>query len=59
MVTGVWLGNDDDTGTSLSGGNVPVEVWSQFMQKAHEGIPVAELPGGPRAADDRSHRSSR
>ena len=46
MVTGVWLGNDDDTGTSLSGGNVPVEIWSQFMQKAHEGIPVAELPGG-------------
>ena len=47
MVTGVWLGNDDDTGTSLSGGNVPVEIWSQFMQKAHEGLPVAELPGGP------------
>ena len=46
MVTGVWLGNDDDTGTSLSGGNVPVEIWSQFMQKAHEGLPVAELPGG-------------
>jgi penicillin-binding protein 1A len=46
MVTGVWLGNDDDTGTSLSGGNVPVEIWSQFMQKAHEGLPVSELPGG-------------
>lgn len=46
MVAGVWLGNDDDTGTSLSGGNVPVEIWSQFMQKAHEGLPIAELPGG-------------
>ncbi len=45
MVTGVWLGNDDDVGTKLSGGNVPVEIWSQFMAKAHEGIPVAELPG--------------
>lgn len=45
MVTGVWLGNDDDVGTKLTGGNVPVEVWSQFMAKAHEGIPVAELPG--------------
>ena len=45
MVAGVWLGNDDDKGTKLSGGNVPVEVWSQFMAKAHEGIPVAELPG--------------
>lgn len=45
MVTGVWLGNDDDTGTKLSGGNVPVEIWSEFMTKAHEGLPVAELPG--------------
>lgn len=45
MVTGVWLGNDDDVGTKLSGGNIPVEVWSQFMAKAHEGIPVADLPG--------------
>lgn len=49
MVTGVWLGNDDDTGTKLSGGNVPVEIWSQFMSKAHEGVPVAELPGYTRA----------
>jgi penicillin-binding protein 1A len=45
MVTGVWLGNDDDTSTTLAGGNVPVEIWSEFMAKAHEGIPVAELPG--------------
>jgi len=45
MVAGVWLGNDDDQGTKLSGGTVPVEIWSQFMAKAHEGIPVAELPG--------------
>jgi penicillin-binding protein 1A len=45
MVAGVWLGNDDDVGTKLAGGTVPVEIWSQFMSKAHEGIPVAELPG--------------
>ena len=45
MVTGIWLGNDDDVGTKLSGGNVPVEIWSQFMAKAHEGLPVADLPG--------------
>ncbi len=45
MVAGVWLGNDDDKGTKLSGGSVPVEIWSQFMAKAHEGMTVAELPG--------------
>ncbi|MHB1102317.1 MAG: transglycosylase domain-containing protein [Devosia sp.] len=45
MVTGIWLGNDDDTATKLSGGNVPVEIWSAFMTKAHAGMAVAELPG--------------
>ncbi|MDP1731234.1 MAG: PBP1A family penicillin-binding protein, partial [Devosia sp.] len=45
MVTGVWLGNDDDTSTKLSGGNVPVEIWSEFMARAHAGMAVAELPG--------------
>jgi penicillin-binding protein 1A len=46
MVTGVWLGNDDATKTSLSGGNVPVAIWSQFMTKAHQGLQVADIPGG-------------
>jgi len=45
LVTGVWLGNDDNDGTSLSGGNVPVAIWSEFMTKAHEGLEVADLPG--------------
>jgi penicillin-binding protein 1A len=45
MVTGIWLGNDNDTKTTLSGGNVPVAIWSQFMTKAHEGLPVSPLPG--------------
>ncbi|WP_052731931.1 transglycosylase domain-containing protein [Devosia geojensis] len=45
MVTGVWLGNDDDKATSLSGGNVPVAIWSEYMTKAHEGLQVADLPG--------------
>ena len=46
MVTGVWLGNDDNTKTSLSGGNVPVAIWSAFMTKAHQGLQVADIPGG-------------
>jgi penicillin-binding protein 1A len=45
MVTGIWLGNDDDTPTTLSGGSIPTQIWSDFMTKAHEGFPVAELPG--------------
>jgi penicillin-binding protein 1A len=46
MVTGVWLGNDDSSPTTLSGGNVPAAIWSQFMTKAHEGLAVAQIPGG-------------
>ncbi|MHA6299729.1 transglycosylase domain-containing protein [Devosia sp. CAU 1758] len=46
MVTGVWLGNDNDTETSLSGGNVPANIWSEFMTKAHEGRSPAPIPGG-------------
>ena len=46
MVTGVWLGNDNDTKTTLSGGNVPAAIWSEFMVKAHQGKQVAAIPGG-------------
>ncbi|HEX3859262.1 MAG TPA: PBP1A family penicillin-binding protein [Pseudolabrys sp.] len=47
LVTGVWLGNDDGTPTKkVTGGGLPVEVWSRFMRTAHQGVPVAALPGG-------------
>ncbi|MGV8832589.1 MAG: PBP1A family penicillin-binding protein [Devosia sp.] len=46
MVAGVWLGNDDATKTTLSGGNVPATIWSQFMTKALAGKQPAPLPSG-------------
>jgi penicillin-binding protein 1A len=47
LVAGVWLGNDDASPTKkVSGGNLPVEVWSRFMKAAHQGLPPAPLPGG-------------
>ena len=46
LVTGVWLGNDDNSPTKkATGGGLPVEVWTRFMRTAHQGIPVAGLPG--------------
>jgi penicillin-binding protein 1A len=46
MVTGVWLGNDDNSPTRHStGGGLPVEVWSRFMRVAHQNVPVASLLG--------------
>jgi penicillin-binding protein 1A len=47
LVAAVWLGNDDDSPTrKVSGGNLPVEIWSRFMKEAHQGVPVAALPLG-------------
>src|SRR6202171_5806708 len=46
LVTGVWLGNDDNSPTrKATGGGLPVEVWTRFMRAAHQGVPVASLPG--------------
>src|SRR5258706_3738036 len=46
LVTGVWLGNDDNSPTrKATGGGLPVEVWTRFMRAAHQGVAVAGLPG--------------
>ena len=45
LVTGVWLGNDDNSPTKkATGGGLPVEVWTRFMRAAHQGVPMAYLP---------------
>jgi penicillin-binding protein 1A len=45
LVTGVWLGNDDNSPTKkATGGGLPVEIWTRFMRAAHQGVPVATLP---------------
>ncbi len=46
LTAGVWVGNDTDAPTKhASGANVPAEIWSKFMTKAHQGVPVQQLPG--------------
>jgi penicillin-binding protein 1A len=46
LVTGVWLGNDDNSPTKRAvGGGLPVEIWSRFMKVAHQGVTPAPLPG--------------
>ena len=48
LLTGVWLGNDDNAPTKkVTGGGMPVEIWSRFMREAHQGVPVAGLPSAP------------
>jgi len=46
LVAGVWLGNDDSSPTrKLTGGGLPVDIWNRVMKAAHQGVPVAALPG--------------
>lgn len=46
LTTGVWFGNDDGSPTNhVTGGSLPARAWKAFMEKAHEGVPVAPLPG--------------
>lgn len=48
LTTAVWFGNDNNSPTKkASGGNLPAGVWKEIMDKAHEGLPVADLPGVP------------
>lgn len=44
LVTGVWVGNDDNTSMKkVTGGNLPAMIWKDFMQLALEGQPVQAL----------------
>nr|WP_247654207.1 penicillin-binding protein 1A [Microvirga sp. HBU67558] len=53
LVAGVWLGNDDGTLTKrVSGGNLPSEVWHNFMKVALKDKQPVPLPGSERFRDD-------
>ncbi len=45
-VTGVWVGNDDNTPMSrVTGGSLPAQIWHGFMQEAHRDLPPSALAG--------------
>ncbi len=49
LVAGVWLGNDDGTLTKrVTGGNLPTEVWHNFMKIALKDRQPVPLPGSER-----------
>ncbi|MDB9537596.1 penicillin-binding protein 1A [Dolichospermum planctonicum CS-1226] len=47
VVTGVWLGNDDNTPTYGSSGSAAY-AWHEFMKKAVEGMPIEKFPSLPK-----------
>ncbi|MGZ5864173.1 MAG: transglycosylase domain-containing protein [Xanthobacteraceae bacterium] len=45
LITGVWIGNDDNSPMhKATGSGLPVDIWSRFMKAAHQGVPVAAVP---------------
>ena len=56
LVVGVWFGNDNDSPMNeITGGTAPAILWSDFMQKAHNGLPVKSL----NYASEKTRRKSR
>lgn len=46
LTTGVWFGNDDGKPmNNITGGSLPAHAFKRFMEIAHQGVPVAALPG--------------
>jgi penicillin-binding protein 1A len=44
-VTGVWMGNDDNTPlTGVTGGGLPAEIWHEVMTRVEDGQPIRPLP---------------
>lgn len=49
-VTGVWVGNDDNSPMKqVTGGTLPAQVWKLVMEDIHSGRPARPIPS---AADD-------
>jgi penicillin-binding protein 1A len=47
LVTGVWVGNDNNAPMSkVTGGSLPAEIWHDFMSKAASAYPARPLPDG-------------
>ncbi|MGC2200641.1 MAG: PBP1A family penicillin-binding protein [Stellaceae bacterium] len=45
LVSGVWLGNDDNAPMNkVTGGTLPAQTWRRFMLAATRGMPVRSLP---------------
>ena len=45
LVTGVWMGNDDNTPLSgVTGGGLPAQIWREVMVRVEDGLPATPLP---------------
>ncbi|MEM1192323.1 MAG: PBP1A family penicillin-binding protein [Pseudomonadota bacterium] len=46
LVTGVWTGNDANSGMDkVTGGSIPATIWKTYMLAAHKDLPERKLAG--------------
>lgn len=46
LVVGIWVGNDNGAPMKkVTGGNVPAEIWHNFMNETQARVQVSNLPG--------------
>jgi penicillin-binding protein 1A len=64
LVTGVWMGNDDNSPMKrVTGGSLPARLWRDFMIPALDGVaarplaPIVQVPS-PLGAGDKADRAS-
>ncbi|PPR10795.1 MAG: Penicillin-binding protein 1A [Alphaproteobacteria bacterium MarineAlpha11_Bin1] len=51
LVTGVWMGNDDNSPMKrVTGGGYPAELWSSYTRAALRGLPIKPLMSSARLA---------
>ncbi|MCR8549445.1 PBP1A family penicillin-binding protein [Salipiger sp. P9] len=44
-VTGVWMGNDDNSPLKgVTGGGLPADIWRETMARVNDGLPITPLP---------------
>lgn len=47
LVAGVWVGNDNDSPTKrVTGGQLPSDIWRQFVSRSSAGTTARALPSG-------------
>lgn len=53
LVTGVWVGNDDNTPMKkVTGGNLPAVIWRNYMTAAVSNLPAASVPNSAYSTDE-------
>lgn len=54
-VTGVWVGNDDNSPMKqVTGGTLPAQVWKRVMEDIHRGRPVRPIPSATDSTMERT-----